>query len=258
MQGRLYAKSCYVYRSNRRVKSLFSQYLIEIKGLKRSTAVHYLDALNTISRRLIEMRVIECSLYEDLNNVSLEDVKKILFADDYFQQLNSRGNHMYSCGFNHFCSFIGGDAFLLSADNVRRMDFPANPINPEASMQTIWHRSNVIKEQALQSAHYKCEIDKDHQSFIAERTGKPYMEGHHSLPMRLQPKFDYSLDVYANIVCLCPVCHRRIHFGEKQDRINMARHIYDDRCERLANSGIRLSKSEFVLLTTTGSINEKL
>lgn len=55
-----------------------------------------------------------------------------------------------------------------------------------------------------------------------------------------------SLDVYANIVCLCPICHRRIHHDLKFGRIDMAKRIFDTRGERLENSGIIICSNEFV------------
>ena len=75
------------------------------------------------------------------------------------------------------------------------------------------------------------------------------MESHHAIPMRQQPRFDNSLDVYANLVCLCPMCHRRIHYGIKSDRTGMKKLIYHNRADRLANSGIRLSGREFLEMT---------
>ena len=33
------------------------------------------------------------------------------------------------------------------------------------------------------------------------------------IPMKKQQTFSTSLDVYANVVCLCPVCHRLLHYG---------------------------------------------
>ena len=95
-------------------------------------------------------------------------------------------------------------------------------------------------------ADYCCEIDETHQTFIAENTNKPYMEGHHAIPMRFQEQFDHSLDVYANIICLCPLCHRRIHHGLSKDRELMANKIYLSRADRLANSGIELSRDNFL------------
>ena len=110
-----------------------------------------------------------------------------------------------------------------------------------------WKRSGLMRNQIIVAADYKCEIDRNHSSFIAEATRKPYMEGHHVIPLSKQPSFpSLSLDVYANIICLCPVCHRRIHLGLKEDRGMLMNKIYDERADRLYNSGIRLSKEEFV------------
>lgn len=64
--------------------------------------------------------------------------------------------------------------------------------------------------------------------------------------MNFQKDISVNLDVYANIVCLCPVCHRRIHYGLKDDRAMMIGKIYDSRASRLANSGIRMSKIDFI------------
>ena len=47
---------------------------------------------------------------------------------------------------------------------------------------------------------------------------------------------------------LCPICHRKIHYGMKDDRKQMMNQIYVERIERLVNSGIVLSKEEFVNL----------
>lgn len=125
------------------------------------------------------------------------------------------------------------------------MDIPIALDQPHAVQKIEWARSNILREQALVFAGYACEIDKRHESFIAEKTNKAYMEGHHAIPMNNQPRFKHSLDVYANIVCLCPICHRRIHHGIEIDRIHMMNTIYAKRADRLANSGIQLSQEEF-------------
>ena len=72
------------------------------------------------------------------------------------------------------------------------------------------------------------------------------MEGHHALPMNAQAQFHVSLDIYANIICLCPLCHRKIHYGLLDDRVSMIKQIYDQRASRLANSGIEISRNDFV------------
>ena len=75
------------------------------------------------------------------------------------------------------------------------------------------------------------------------------MEAHHALPMKLQDRFDRSLDVYANVVCLCPICHRLLHYGIESEKENALNKIYYDRADRLATSGIRIGKEDFVKMT---------
>lgn len=76
-----------------------------------------------------------------------------------------------------------------------------------------YKRSEAKAKRSLILANYKCDLDPSHQSFIT-KNGKPYMEAHHLIPLNAQDDFDNSLDVDANIVCLCPNCHRKLHFGE--------------------------------------------
>ena len=71
------------------------------------------------------------------------------------------------------------------------------------------------------------------------------MEGHHVLPMKYQHKFTKSLDVYANIICLCPICHRLLHYGIDTEKEGILDRIYYERSDRLATSGIKISKKEF-------------
>ena len=88
-------------------------------------------------------------------------------------------------------------------------------------------------------------MDKSHITFTAASSHKQYMEGHHAIPFKKQGSFNVSLDVYANIVCLCPICHRLLHYGIDNEKRSVLDVIYEKRSDRLANSGIKLSKEEF-------------
>jgi hypothetical protein len=66
-------------------------------------------------------------------------------------------------------------------------------------------RSPILKKQVIEIADYKCELNASHTTFIAKSNNKPYMEGHHARPMNAQENFHVSLDIYANIICLCPL-----------------------------------------------------
>ena len=228
------------------LKEYYSHYLQVVRGLTLSSAKHYLDALNNISRRLVSKQLVQTDIYEITDLDSLESVREILDADPEFVELNERGKRMYSAGLNNYIRFASGEDYASMFGKMETMDIPLKPETPITVEQTVWKRSNILRIQALVSADFKCEIDNRHETFIAEKTGKSFMESHHAIPMRQQPHFDNSLDIYANLVCLCPVCHRRIHYGIKSDREDMIRTIYQKRSNRLANSGIILSQAEFI------------
>lgn len=228
------------------LKEYYSHYLQVVRWLTLSSAKHYLDALNNISRRLVSKQLVQTDIYEITDLDSLESVREILYADPEFVELNERGKRMYSADLNNYIRFASGEDYKDLFGKMEEMDIPLKLKVPSVVPQTVWNRSNILRIQTLISADYKCEIDNCHETFIAEKTRKPYMESHHAIPMRQQPHFDNSLDIYANLVCLCPICHRRIHYGIKLDRQDMIRTIYQKRSNRLANSGIILSQAEFI------------
>jgi len=106
-------------------------------------------------------------------------------------------------------------------------------------------RNPELAKKSILLANYQCDLDKSHKSFIT-KNGKPYMEAHHLIPLSTQDYFDYSLDVDANIVCLCPNCHRKLHYGDNitSDLIK----LYEDRIHYLRLSGIDISYKELLEL----------
>lgn len=231
------------------LKEYYARYLQTVRGLTASSVRHYLDALNNISRRLVSKQLVRADIYEITDLDYLESVKDILYADPEFVEQNERGKRMYSAGLNNYLRFASGEDYSMMFGKMEAMDIPLRPENPAVVEKTAWKRSNILRLQTLISADYKCEIDNHHETFIAEKTGKPYMESHHAIPMRQQPHFSNSLDVYANLICLCPICHRRIHYGLRAEREDLNQRIYYNRAERLAKSGIYLNLQEFVELS---------
>lgn len=224
----------------------FSRYLREIRGSSESTVKHYHDALRYISRYLVNAGKIESSIYEIKDIGQLEIIREFLYNDPEFITLNARGHQMYSAGFNNYFKFAMGEEFEAAGKTIKLLDVEVAASQPMVKESTSWGRSSIIKNQVLKSANYQCEIDVRHQTFVAKSSGQQYMEGHHMIPMKKQPVFDASLDVYANIVCLCPICHRMLHYGLDSKKKDLLDHMYVTRIDRLANSGIKLSKDEFV------------
>ena len=101
------------------------------------------------------------------------------------------------------------------------------------------NRDNNVKERAIEKAHYLCEIDNNHKTFISKSTGKQYMEGHHLIPLEFEYLFPYSLDVEANVVSLCSVCHDEIHHGANYRKL--INKLYEERKDALKKCGIEIS-----------------
>jgi predicted HNH restriction endonuclease len=109
------------------------------------------------------------------------------------------------------------------------------------SEKSAYARDPEIAKRCIVLSNYKCNLDGDHESFITKK-GKPYMEAHHLIPISYQDYFDYSLDVEANIISLCPNCHRKLHYGS--DIKSELEKIYKDRIQNLRKSGLDISIEE--------------
>lgn len=228
------------------LKEYYARYLTDVRGLSDSSVKHYFDALNNISKRLKAKGLVEQDIYEISDIETLDQVRSVLYEDSDFIALNERGKRMYSSGLNNYYRFAVGEGFHEIKSKMSALDVPIAPEEATIVKQSVYKRSGILRAQAIEMAGYTCEMNPLHKTFIAEVNKKPYMEGHHALPMNKQEYFNVSLDVYSNIVCLCPICHRRIHHGIEEERIDMAKKIYDTRLHRLENCGIKLSESEFV------------
>lgn len=228
------------------LREYFICFLRDVRGVKMSAVNHYLGALNVISKYLVEHGKINSSIFEISDISGLEIVREYLYHQSDFVEKDKRGHQMYSAGLNNYIKFASGEEFGTVGKDVVQLDF-AVPIS-ETHTITIeqWKRKGIIKNQSIELAHYSCEIDEGHKTFIAASTNKQYMEGHHAIPYREQVHFDVSLDVYANIVCLCPICHRMLHYGLESEKKNALDKIYYDRAERFAKSGIKISRDEFI------------
>lgn len=223
----------------------YKKYLKEIRKVSDSTVMHYQGALRYISKYLVQKEKLQQTVYEIQDIGELEVIKTYLYTDPDFVALDKRGHQMYSASFNNYYKFASGQGFANIHKQIVLMDIEIPVTHKQISSVNTWKRSTIIKLQSIESAGYQCEINAEHNTFTAKSTGHPYMEGHHALPMKYQDKFSKSLDVYANIVCLCPICHRLLHYGVETEKENVLSKIYYDRSERLAASGIKISKSDF-------------
>lgn len=227
----------------------YEKYLREVRKLSESSIGHYTQALRRISSMLVERKRIDESIYEVQDIWQLEILKEYLYKEPEFVKLNTKGHHMYSSGLNNYLKFARGEEFSnYNSETLQLLDVELPVPDKKAQRLIKYARSSIIKTQSIESAGYKCEFDSEHKTFTSKSTGHPYMEGHHALPMKYQNKFEHSLDVYANVICLCPICHRLLHYGVKDEKENVVNKIYFDRTDRLSASGIKISKKDFMKL----------
>lgn len=103
----------------------------------------------------------------------------------------------------------------------------------------------TVSKASLQEASYRCSGNPLHVSF-KNKLGHPYMEGHHLIPCTAAnasyywDKYGVNIDCVENIVCLCPTCHRQIHYGASDVRLAILKELYEKQKERLKSIGIDL------------------
>ncbi len=226
----------------------YTRYLREVRHLSDSSIKHYLGALRSISRYLVNKERIENTIYEIQDIGELEVIKTYLYQEPEFIALDKKGHQMYSAGMNNYIKFAMGTEFTGIKNKIKLLDIEI-PVGKKVLINNEkWQRSSIIKMQTIEAVDYECEIETSHTTFTAKSTGKQYMEGHHAIPINLQERFEKSLDVYANVVCVCPTCHRLLHYGIESEKQIVLNKIYYERAERLASSGIKVSHDEFMAI----------
>jgi 5-methylcytosine-specific restriction protein A len=228
----------------------FGLYLKNVRRLKDSTLNHYYESMRKITAVLKEMGYEDIESLYDVDSYSqLQKIKQALLANPEFVALDERGNRMYTAGLNRYMEFAEGKDFLTHPSSLSLIDCPCPVKQPSIMKQTVSQsRDRILVRQVFQASNYHCEIDPGHVTFISRSLQNQYVEGHHLIPLEVQDEIDTSLDVYANIIALCPTCHRFLHFGLKDEKDKVLEHIFDTRQDRLYDSGIRLGRKEFLEL----------
>lgn len=187
------------------------------------------------------------SIYDVNSMEELKRIQRIINDDPAFKAENEKGDHMYSAGLRKYIMFAEGSLISQFCSDTSILDVK-EPIPPtlEVKPRRIPARDSVKIIQAKGACKYCCQIDESHRTFISDSTKKNYVEGHHIIPISCQAFFNYSLDVLANIIVLCPNCHRLLHYAIKPERVDKLYQIYDERYERFSNAGILTDRQSFV------------
>lgn len=112
-------------------------------------------------------------------------------------------------------------------------------------------RNSMIGAKALSDAKYLCEFNNEHKTFISKNNNKQYMEAHHIIPFNqseyIWKKHKINIDCSNNIISLCPICHRAIHFGNFDTKLEILKKIYDLRIEKIHEMGLKQFSFEDLL-----------
>ena len=133
-------------------------------------------------------------------------------------------------------------------------DSANRPLNiVEGSQGKVIAKDSRLSKTALERENYTCQINPKHETFKTTR-GKPYMEGHHLIPCTVAnaeliiKKNSKNIDCVENIVCICPNCHRAVHFGDKPTREAIIKTCYNQQAGQLIRAGITITEEELLAL----------
>lgn len=146
---------------------------------------------------------------------------------------------------------------ILQAEPATKEDIQSSAnkeLNIVSSNQgKIIAKNSRISKSALIEAKYICAINPNHTTFTTVNN-VPYMEGHHLIPCTLSnskffmKKFNKNIDCLENIICLCPNCHREVHYGEWNSKSEKIKEIFTKQKEKLEKVGLLISEEELLNL----------
>ncbi len=136
--------------------------------------------------------------------------------------------------------------------NSNEPDSKPQPIRPSKinNDNKVYPRNLSYAKKALEKANFLCEVDRTHKTFVSKSTNTQYAEAHHLIPLQFQEKFIYSLDVPANIISLCPNCHRKLHFASINDKKEILEKLLENRNDELKQFGIDIREKELFKIYT--------
>lgn len=166
--------------------------------------------------------VVKSVLYDALSSFSLEEDE---YSVDEAEAIET------------FIAAQAGGAKHDSGDQL----LPQEMTTTGGSSKKKPKRNPQAAANALENAAYKCEFNAADRTFLRKKSGKPYTEPHHLIPISRYEDFDYRVDVEENIVSLCSHCHNLLHYGQMVDKEEVLRKLYNDRIDMLRQKGLDLS-----------------
>ena len=117
---------------------MFNNWLKETSKLSDSSVYKYSHAVNTISREMIERKVISKPL-KDMELYEIDLAISLIFCDEYFITKNEIGNKMYSNALKWFRSYVESNIFDVVAAKIEEKKISEN-VNISAT-----ERESIVK-----------------------------------------------------------------------------------------------------------------
>lgn len=119
------------------------------------------------------------------------------------------------------------------------LKLPPPPIPQITTLEKL-PRDHKLREESIIRANFRCELCGRDNTFMA-KDSKWYFEVHHLIPFNItnQKMFKFSLDHLSNLVCLCPECHRKVHFAELKEQVRSLEKLLNLRKEIFENYAIK-------------------
>lgn len=231
-------------------------YLFESFKTFLTSTTNNKDSGKISSYTLYLMRLIhiynEVSLQKISDTVDMNGIYGLfnICLDPNFKNYNSSESRFPNASLEAFKAFLfsktNGETVIN--EEIINQDTSHNNSTPKLgtskSIITI-PRDNSIVVGAKKQANYKCAIDHTHITFRTESSPN-YLEAHHLIPLSYQTEFSKDIDILENIICLCPTCHRKIHYSDYETRKRMIIKIYDDYKVGLFQIGLKVSLSKIL------------
>jgi 5-methylcytosine-specific restriction enzyme A len=243
-------------------KDNFARWLVTHTDLKQYAINRYSRAIETLSLELVDFGLQSINLFNLTDTTYIDTI----LSNPEFKKKDNKGHRMYSTALKYFKKYIEYSydtvlqAELLKEEHEFEKYLSENPAEVgraniedkpkdkpnyrSVNNKKVWSRNPKYASEAVADADYLCEFDNQHKHFISKFNQKNYVEAHHLIPMQFQEQFDCSLDIHANIVSICLVCHKKIHFGLFDEKKEILEKLFKSRRERLKAGGINICIDE--------------
>lgn len=208
------------------------------KRIIKELGIDFYDvkSLDSLRDLLLAVKEMEANMPKDPKRMYSAAVSNyIKYKTELFNHLDTMNDYQYLTDIEK--------AFNINEESSDDYDF-----KPQTKrIQTVnnrYLRNPLVGKEAIMKANYLCQHDSSHQFFISKATHHNYVEAHHLIPIAYQALFTNGIDVVENVVALCPVCHRCIHYGINEQRKSILTHLYKNSEEKLYRAGIDVRLKE--------------